>query len=623
MTLSHAIRGFICTAAGSIVLLAAAAYGQQEEPTGARVYRERCAGCHDMNQGGNSRSPPRDVLETIPQSTVLRTLTSGSMKPQATGLSDSEIRAVAQFVSTPRRAIPVVREPDAPPDANMCAKRQLPPLRLKDSDWNGWGPTVDSARFQANPGFTAAQVPDLKLKWAFTIPGGRVHGYPTAAGGRVFITSRDGDIFALDIRTGCTAWHYMALNAVRASVVIGAPVAGKPNDLIAYAVDERLNVYALDANSGKLRWRTRIDHHPAVRGTGSFRFDRGMLYIPLSSFESSAAANPQYACCTFQGGIAAVDGRNGKLVWKTTAIPDKPKPYRTSTAGVENFGPAGAAIWTSPTIDRKLNRVYGSTGNSYTQISTGSSNAVIAFDMAKGGRAWMTQFLANDNFITGNCSGANAGKNNCPDILGPDLDLSSSPVLRTLKNGKRVLLVAGKIGSLFAMDPDARGKRLWEVSLAGRGPFGGLQYGFAADNENAYVSVSNLSAPAAKPGGVFAIRLEDGKVIWEAPPPPKECSWGTQRCGSGQDSVPAVMPGVVFVGSLNGKEYAYSTADGRVLWQFDTARSYKAVNGTEARGGSLEHSAQILSDGTLIVASGYATSGRVGNALLAFTPDGK
>jgi polyvinyl alcohol dehydrogenase (cytochrome) len=291
---------------------------------------------------------------------------------------------------------------------------------------------------------------------------------------------------------------------------------------------------------------------------------------------------------------------------------------------VQNYGPAGAAIWTPITLDPKLKRVYGATGNSYTDVDAPETDAVIAMELADGRRAWVHQALAHDDAVAANCRGASAGKNNCPTTPGPDLDFAAAPILRDLPGGKRLLLAGQKSGVLFAFDPDADGKLVWQTIVAGSSALGGIQYGFAADGQNAYIAVSDMFVqPPASPGGVVAVRLSDGKIIWRAPPPPRQCSWGAQHCSAAQDNAPAVAPGMLFAGSANGEERAYSTADGSLLWSFDTARAYSAVNGGEAVGGSVENGPQIIADGTLLVLSGYTTFFRPGNALIAFTPDGR
>ena len=79
------------------------------------------------------------------------------------------------------------------------------------------------------------------------------------------------------------------------------------------------------------------------------------------------------------------------------------------------------------------------------------------------------------------------------------------------------------------------------------------------------------------------------------------------------------IEGAVFSGSMDGHIRAFSTADGKLLWDFDTAKSYPTVNGVPAKGGSLDGAGPVVVGGMLFVNSGYPRFGGMpGNVLLAF-----
>ena len=85
-----------------------------------------------------------------------------------------------------------------------------------------------------------------------------------------------------------------------------------------------------------------------------------------------------------------------------------------------------------------------------------------------------------------------------------------------------------------------------------------------------------------------------------------------------------MISGVVFSGSLDGHLRAYSTEEGKIIFDFDTAREYQTVNGVRATGGSLNGPGAVVAGGMLFVNSGYARLGSIpGNVLLAFSVDGK
>ena len=199
-------------------------------------------------------------------------------------------------------------------------------------------------------------------------------------------------------------------------------------------------------------------------------------------------------------------------------------------------------------------------------------------------------------------------------------------------------MIAGqKSGWVDAFDPDASGKLVWRRNLAAdiRVPPGvllrdraqaGMVFGLAADSTKVYAAIADPDKTAGHiPLGVYALNPSDGAIVWHTPGEPvPSCGWGAKGCTGAQRTAVAAMPGAIFAGSSNGHIRAYASESGKVLWDFDTARTYKAINGVEARGGSIEGIATAVAEGSLFVTSGFATyGGGRGNALIAFTVDGK
>ena len=95
-------------------------------------------------------------------------------------------------------------------------------MTIAATDWVGWGNGVQNSRYQPKPGLAAADVPKLKLKWAFGFPNETIsNAQPTVAGGRIFIGSARGNVYSLDAATGCVYWTYNAGSSVRNSVTVG------------------------------------------------------------------------------------------------------------------------------------------------------------------------------------------------------------------------------------------------------------------------------------------------------------------------------------------------------------------------------------------------------------------
>src|SRR4029453_2875395 len=196
-----------------------------------------------------------------------------------------------------------------------------------------------------------------------------------------------------------------------------------------------------------------VDEHPAARITGSLTFFEGRLYVPVASFGGAQGADPLYPCCTFRGSVSALDAESGDVEWKTYMIADAPQRRGTSASGTPLWGPAGAGIWSAPTVDVGRRSLYVATGNSYSTPISPASDAVVALDLATGTIRWTRQVTANDVYIS-NCR---SGNPNCPEAPGPDHDFGSPPVLA--RAGSRdVIVIAQKSGMAFAMDPEKKGE---------------------------------------------------------------------------------------------------------------------------------------------------------------------
>ncbi len=588
------------------------------EPDGAKLFADRCSVCHDHPQG---RIPPHYVLNGLWPDQVVDALTTGPMKQQGVGLTKDDINALVFFL-THKQAGGV--EPD--PNANLCVG-PAGPIDLDGPHWNGWGRNIENTRFQPDPGFKAEDVPRLKVKWAFAYPGGETVGQPAVVGGRLFVSSVNGRIFSLDAKTGCTYWSFKAVAPVKGAITVGVGLGKKQPATVAYFADMAANVYAVDAETGKPIWQVKGDPHPMAQIRGSVKLYRERLYVPISSGEEKASADPAYPCCTFRGGVLALDAATGKTIWRAHTISEKPKKIGKNQAGTDSYGPAGGSVWNSPTIDAERRRIYVGTGNSYSRKENEATDSVMAFDLDTGKRLWFTQVTQHDNWVV--CTQQGVG--NCPADIGPDFDFGSSVVLRTAANGKQVLLAGQKSGTVYGFDPDG-GRILWRVKAGLGGAYGGIEHGVAAEGDTVYVPVSDFTPTIAVPadqlvphkaGGILALDITTGKQLWRTPSPEPGCSWGKENCSAAQAATPAVIPGIVFSTALDGHIRAYATGTGAIVWDYDTARSFDGVNGAKVTGGAISGYGQTIAGGTVYVNSGGSYFGPPGNALLAFTVDGK
>jgi polyvinyl alcohol dehydrogenase (cytochrome) len=569
---------------------------------GSAVFTKNCVTCHDGAPG--SRAPVREQLASRSPESIVDALTGGAMRYQGLSLSGAERRAVAEFLSGKALG------GEKPLDLNLgrCAMPQ--PMRAPASApmWNGWGPTLANTHNQPAKaaGLTAEQLPKLTLKWALGLPEATsAWAQPTVVGGRLFVGSQNGTVYSLDAKSGCVAWTYVAKGGVRGAISIGA-LAKAPSGHAAYFSDQKGYAYALDADSGKEIWSVVVDPHPLIRLTGSPALFENRLYVPTSSYEE-VGKSPTYACCTFRGAIVALDVATGKVIWRSFMV-GEPVLMGKRADGGESWGPSGGAIWSAPTIDTKRRLIYIGTGNTYSGKTQPMAEAVVAINLADGKVKWVQQVTPEDVY------GCRNNEPNCGTQQGPDFDFGVAPVLVTRRDGKDVIVIGQKSGVGFAFDPDNGGKQLWQYRAGKGGALGGIEWGVAADANNAYFPV----ADNPQPGGLHAVDLVTGQRVWFAPPVADlKCGRAGRGCSASQSAAITIIPGAVLSGAFDGGIRAYSVKDGSILWDFDTNKEFLTVNGVKARGGSLNGPAPVVVDGMMYVNSGDYRA-RTGNVLLAF-----
>jgi polyvinyl alcohol dehydrogenase (cytochrome) len=539
---------------------------------------------------------------------------------------------IAALLGASAMVIPCTRAQDAAPPApqqaptatpvateqlaNRCSSQAefVPP---NAPAWTGWSTSPTNWRFAADkPGSLAASdLSNLKLKWAFGFPNVRiVRSQPAVYRGSLVVGANDGTVYSLEIAEGCTFWATRAASAVRSGMTIGR--AG--NTEAVFFGDAGGNVYALAYSTGKVLWAMRADDHPNATITGTPTYFNGRLYVPVSSGEEGARRRAEYECCTFRGSVVALDTFTGKKIWQSYMATETPAVVGKTKDGHDIFAPSGMAIWSAPTLDLDHHRLYVGTGDNYSEPGTKTSDAVVALDLKTGKLLWSVQFDKDDVYKI-DCG--DPPREGCSPPTNPEFDLGASPILVDLGHKKRALILGQKSGLVYAVDPDAEGKLIWHARAGVGGLLGGVQWGPATDGTNVYVAVSDLAFEGRGPdptkgGGISAYRLTDGKLLWKTPPP----GCGDRRpCSPAQSQAVTAIPGAVFSGSIDGHLRAYATADGKIIWDFDTARDFDTVNKVAAHGGSLDVGGPIVAGGMVFVVSGYPGFGAMpGNVLLAF-----
>jgi polyvinyl alcohol dehydrogenase (cytochrome) len=247
---------------------------------------------------------------------------------------------------------------------------------------------------------------------------------------------------------------------------------------------------SIDRFTGALKWATQVDSHPAAVVTSSPLLENGKLYVGVSSGEESFSLIPNYPCCSFRGSVVSLDAKTGKLLWKTYTIDDS--AYFQSD-GVTPSGFAGAAVWSSPALDRRRHSLYVTTGNNYTApegvvtLPPGDHiESIMALDLDTGAIKWSQRMTEGDAFVIADLFANPPGG-------GPDWDFGSGANLfRTQIGGKPQDVVGAgqKSGIYWAVDADS-GSVLWKTPVGPGGHLGGIHWGTAVDSQRVYVGVND------------------------------------------------------------------------------------------------------------------------------------
>jgi len=586
-----------------------------EQAAGEALYQQHCASCHG---GTVAKAPPLTLLQIMSGSSVLRAMNSGVMQSQASMMSPEERVQVATWL-TGMDPTQVAKAP-----APSCEGTMATVDVGSGAETSGWGVDLENQRHfdGARTSLKATDIENLELKWAFAYPEAlRARSQPAIAGNTLFVGSQNGTVYALDRDTGCIRWAFSTIAEVRTGIVVD-PRNDLNNDFpLIYFGDLVGNVYAVNGGSGELVWRDRPDDHPSLTLTAAPALHDGVLYVPLSSLEVTEAADPNYACCTFRGGVAAYEAETGKRLWTGYTIAETPKVVGKNAVGTDRIAPSGAPVWNTPAIDSKRGLLYVGTGENYSSPANDTSDAIVALKLSDGSIAWHQQMTPGDAWNMG-CE--TPERINCPPEDGPDYDFGAATIIATTSSGRDLIVAGQKSGHVHALDPDNGGKLVWQEKLGRGGIQGGVHFGMAIDGDTVYVPMSDFDGGSRWPGvakpGMFALELATGKTLWYTETE-DQCN-GREFCQPGISAAASSLKGGVVAGAMDGKLRVYDHGTGKVIHTFDSTTSFETLDGGQAHGGSFGGaSGPVFSGNMMFINSGYGIYFHMpGNVLLAFGP---
>jgi polyvinyl alcohol dehydrogenase (cytochrome) len=595
---------------------------------GEDVYKKNCASCHDNPEA--TKAPSREALSRVSALYVTNALIMGKMVAQGSQLSAVEVSNVSDFLSAGEANATGWIEP------NRCpASKRTPRLNTKPTV-AGFGFDYSNKReltFQ-QAGLKPGDLDNLEIAWVMAFPQvGTMRSQAAIVGDTMFLPMADNNrVFALDISGDkpCVQWVYDAGRAVRTSAGYGEISNGQKIIMVG---DMGGFVHAIDARTGKKLWEADVKFFQNQMTTSTPVLYKDRVYAPISQYELASAAADSYVCCKARGGITALDAKTGKKIWAQATMPEA-KPIKDRGDGQYIWGPSGAPIWNSASLDTKRNRLYVGTGEANSGPAHPNTDALLSFDLDTGKIVWAHQATADDVYNSGCFPGRESNKNCSGPTVYRDVDFGASTIFATAPNGKDLVLAGQKSGSLWAMNPD-NGEVVWRTALGHGTAMGGIHWGIAADATHVYAPISNTGRPVPtdpaydqnliKPG-LFALNLNDGSVAWSFYTQ-ADCE-GDRRaripqCARlfGLSGAPTVIGDYVVAGGLDGWLYVLDKKTGALKWKHDTAQKYQGINGVEGIGGSIDNASIIATHGLMIMNSGYGMFGQApGNVMIAFKP---
>jgi polyvinyl alcohol dehydrogenase (cytochrome) len=367
------------------------------------------------------------------------------------------------------------------------AVRADSPKSADANDWPTFNHDVEGTRYNAaEHTLKKSNVGGLQVLWQFPTPA-PVSGTPIVVNDTIYAGDMSGAFYALD-RDGALLWSTQLAGSITASALM----AGK----VVVIGDIAGNVYGLDRDDGAIEWQMRPDPHPLASIWGSPTKIGKYVALGVASNEEGAAADPTYPCCSTRGSLVMLDPETGTIVWRTFTITDAELAA----------GASGSSIWSTPTYDSALKLIYVTTGNNFSQPTTDTSDAIMAFDADTGAIVWTNQRFPDDEW--------NFRFPYSPDH--PDADFGDSAQVYTLSGGLRVVGAGQKSGFYHVLDA-ATGDFINMDQFEAGGLLGGLFADTAVAEGVVFANGINWPVPSAAPpvaGDLIAISGDASQELW-------------------------------------------------------------------------------------------------------------
>ena len=308
---------------------------------------------------------------------------------------------LALFLSALPASAAQQRSGDPAPETMTVAPSYVPvtPERLLNSDaepenWLMYSGNYFSQRYSRLSQINDRNVGQLQMQWAFQLEAlDEAETTPVVVDGVMYVTESPSNVIALDAATGSQYWRYNHEMPEGLTYCCGRNNRGVAvlGDRV-YLSTLDAHLVALDAKTGAVLWDAEVADEAtgySVTGAPLIVGDKIMTGVGGGEFG-------------IRGFVDAYDAQSGELAWRLYTIPGPDHPDNMSWAG-NSWRTGGSSSWMSGSYDPELNLVYWGTGNPGPDYDGGArigdnlySDSVLAINPDTGELVWYFQFTPHD-----------------------------------------------------------------------------------------------------------------------------------------------------------------------------------------------------------------------------------
>lgn len=365
---------------------------------GIGLYHSRCSGCHGMDASGGSGPNlvafvNRGATDDRLYQTIQHGITGTPMPSFAASTSSDQTWKIVSYLLSLRSGGQSANLPKGP-GADITWPDILGGLK-NPARWLTYSGDVRGQRHSPLTQITPANVADLTAIWTFqTNDPGKFEASPIVIDGVIYITGPNNWAWAIDAKTGAQIWRYQrelppeGPKTCCGTVNRGFAVLG--GRLFMTTLDAHL--IALDIRDGSVLWDATL---------GDFKKGYSATGAPLIVKDKVIAGvgGGEYG---IRGSMQAFDPASGKRLWQVYTVPIAGEPGANTWSG-ESWKTGGAGAWATGSYDPDTDTLFWGTGNPGPDfdgtIREGDnlySDSLLAIDPESGKLKWHFQFTPHD-----------------------------------------------------------------------------------------------------------------------------------------------------------------------------------------------------------------------------------